>query len=229
MARKLFDNRFLGIALKAVRAFRNYLSALSLRLQVASCGRGLCVNGPVRISGGKNVSIGNGCRIGRDVVLDAAGGPIRIQDDVKIRDHAKIYAKDVQIGAGSTIAEGSFLVGHVKLGNGVWVARGCDLSGITVEDRVIFGPNASSIPANHGRSAGGEVSLTGDFTWVAIHIETGAWVGARAILLKGIRIGRNAVVGAGSVVTKSVASATVVAGVPAKPIKSSLDVPGGLS
>ena len=51
-------------------------------------------------------------------------------------------------------------------------------------------------------------------------LEEGCWIGANAILLPGVRIGRNAVVGAGSIVTKSVPDYTVVAGNPARVIKS---------
>lgn len=51
-----------------------------------------------------------------------------------------------------------------------------------------------------------------------IIIEQGVWIGARAIILGGVTIGENAVVAAGSVVSRSVAAGTVVAGVPARPI-----------
>lgn len=53
-----------------------------------------------------------------------------------------------------------------------------------------------------------------------IVIETGAWIGARAILLKGVTIGEGAIVGAGAVVTRSVPPRTVVAGNPAVVIRS---------
>ncbi len=51
-----------------------------------------------------------------------------------------------------------------------------------------------------------------------IDIEDDCFIGARAILMPGIRIGRGSIVGAGAVVTKSVPPGTVVAGVPARPI-----------
>lgn len=53
-----------------------------------------------------------------------------------------------------------------------------------------------------------------------IVIGNNVWIGAGAIVLPGVTIGDNAVVGAGSVVTKNVEANTVVAGDPAKPIKS---------
>lgn len=51
-------------------------------------------------------------------------------------------------------------------------------------------------------------------------IKKGAWIGARAIILKGIIIGEGSIVGAGSVVTKSVPDWTIVGGNPARPIRS---------
>jgi maltose O-acetyltransferase len=50
-------------------------------------------------------------------------------------------------------------------------------------------------------------------------IENGAWVGSGVIILKGVRIGQNAVVGAGSVVTRDVEANTVAAGNPAKTVR----------
>ena len=53
-----------------------------------------------------------------------------------------------------------------------------------------------------------------------VTIKKGAWIGARAIILPGITIGTGAIVGAGAVVTKDVPSLSVVAGVPARVIKT---------
>jgi acetyltransferase-like isoleucine patch superfamily enzyme len=54
---------------------------------------------------------------------------------------------------------------------------------------------------------------------IPVHIGKHVWIGARSIILKGVRIGDYSVVGAGSVVTKDVESNTIVAGNPAKPIR----------
>lgn len=53
----------------------------------------------------------------------------------------------------------------------------------------------------------------------SIRVDSNAWIGARSVILPGVTVGRNAVVAAGAVVTKSVPNNTVVAGVPAKVIK----------
>jgi acetyltransferase-like isoleucine patch superfamily enzyme len=51
-------------------------------------------------------------------------------------------------------------------------------------------------------------------------LEDGVWMGAGVIVLKGVTIGRDAVIGAGAVVTKNVIAGTIVAGVPAREIGS---------
>jgi acetyltransferase-like isoleucine patch superfamily enzyme len=71
-------------------------------------------------------------------------------------------------------------------------------------------------------------SRLGDESYVKEHlvkqgpvvIEDDAWLGTNAVVLPGVRVGRGAVVGAGAVVTRDVAPFTVVAGVPARPIRS---------
>jgi acetyltransferase-like isoleucine patch superfamily enzyme len=53
-----------------------------------------------------------------------------------------------------------------------------------------------------------------------IHIKRNAWIGAGATILPGVTVGENAVVAAGAVVSKNVANNTVVAGIPAKEVKT---------
>jgi len=67
---------------------------------------------------------------------------------------------------------------------------------------------------------GGGPAVRREHEGAPIVIEDSAWIGAGAIILAGVTIGRNAVVGAGSVVTKDVPAGAVVAGNPARVIKS---------
>lgn len=55
---------------------------------------------------GPNLIIGAGCSLGRNVVLDGRAGPIVTHDGVEIRDFARFYAKDINIGSDLTVAEG---------------------------------------------------------------------------------------------------------------------------
>lgn len=92
--------------------------------------------------------------------------------------------------------------------------------GITMGDDVLCGPGVHIYVNNHDFDNKGMAII--DLPETAskpVVVERGAWIGANAILLPGVVIGEHSVVGAGSVVTKSVPSHTVVAGNPARVIR----------
>lgn len=107
---------------------------------------------------------------------------------------------------------------HISIGKEVFINMGCtfmDRGGITIEDKVLIGPKVNLITENHPESS----ELRRYVYSQPIHIKKGAWIGASATVLPGITIGENAIVGAGSVVTKNVPDNTIVGGIPAKPIR----------
>ena len=90
---------------------------------------------------------------------------------------------------------------------------------ITIKDDVLIGPRVFIASFNHNLKKNNiPVRLQGD-TGKPIVIGEDVWVGAHAIILAGVKIGKGAVIGAGSVVTKDVEPYAIVAGVPAKFIK----------
>lgn len=108
---------------------------------------------------------------------------------------------------------------NIRVGKRVFINFGCtfmDRGGITIGDDAFIAPHVQLITENHGISPDRRRYLTSQ----PIVIGNNVWIGAGAIVLPGVTIGDNAVVGAGSVVTKNVEANTVVAGDPAKPIKS---------
>jgi acetyltransferase-like isoleucine patch superfamily enzyme len=119
-----------------------------------------------------------------------------------------------------------FVGDHVNLGvRPVLVAA---LSEIRIGSHVMFGPEVVVIGGGHN------VSVTGHFM-IEVHEKTGnedlgvvidddVWVGARAMLLRGVHVGRGAVVGAGAVVTKSVPPYAIVSGNPAQVVRFRWDV-----
>ena len=122
------------------------------------------------------------------------------------------------------IGEDSFVMAPVagaaidmlKIGNNVYInsnsllmARG----GITIEDDVLIAANVQLLSNNHDEY---ERQI---LTCKPIHIKKGAWIGAGASILPGVTIGKYAIVGSDSVVTKDVPDYAVVVGNPAKVIK----------
>ncbi len=109
---------------------------------------------------------------------------------------------------------------NVHVGARVFVNFGVvllDTRELTIGDEVLVGPSVQLLTADHPleaapRRAGWESGRP-------LTIEAGAWLGAGAIVLPGVTIGANAVVGAGSVVTRDVPAAVVVAGNPARLIR----------
>ena len=91
---------------------------------------------------------------------------------------------------------------------------------IIIEDNVMLGSGVHIYVANHEFSDPSvDIIYQGHQSPQSVLIKKGAWVGANSIILPGITIGENAVVGAGSIVTVSVKDRCVVAGNPAKLIK----------
>jgi acetyltransferase-like isoleucine patch superfamily enzyme len=109
---------------------------------------------------------------------------------------------DIIIGNNVLIGLGSKVIGPVRMGNDILLAQNVLISGLNHDYEDITRPIVKQ-----------------SFSVKEIVIEDGAWVGAGCIITAGVRIGKNAVVGAGSVVTKDVPDYSVVVGNPAKLIK----------
>lgn len=109
----------------------------------------------------------------------------------------------------------------IVIGRGVYINRNAFIDAselIIIEDDVAIGPNVYITDHDHDISDRQRV-LSNKLVSDPVVIEAGAWVGANVSVLKGVRIGRGAVIGAGSVVTKDIPEHTVAAGVPAKVLR----------
>ena len=107
---------------------------------------------------------------------------------------------------------------NTQIGKNVFINFDCvflDLGGITIEDGVLIAPKVSLISEGHPISPEQRHSLVPKH----IHIKKNAWIGANATILHGVTIGQNAVIAAGSVVTKDVPDNVVVGGIPAQILK----------
>lgn len=107
----------------------------------------------------------------------------------------------------------------IRVGRNVFINQNCtfyDLGGIEIADEVMIGPNVSIITSGHPLEPSQRRSVT---VAKPIVIERNVWIAAGAIIIGGVTIGENAVVAAGSVVTKDVPPNTLAGGNPARVIR----------
>ena len=136
-----------------------------------------------------------------------------IGQDTRIWQFSVVFEK-AKIGSNCNICAHTLVEGDVIIGNNVTLKSGVFLwDGTRIEDDVFIGPNATFTNDMMPRSKVYPENYYG------ITVQAGASIGANATILPGITIGRLAMVGAGSVVTKNVPEGAIVAGNPAKIIR----------
>jgi acetyltransferase-like isoleucine patch superfamily enzyme len=164
-----------------------------LRLACVRCGRGLEVyEGMPKLLGSIRIHLGRGVTIAGNQTWIAAG-------DARPKD--LFVGDDSYLGYGVVLSIGT----QIRIG-----------ANVLVSDRVRFsGADGHPIdPLARARKEPGGPTTIGD-----IFIDDHAWVGAHAIVLKNVRIGRGAIVAAGAVVTRDVPDLTVVGGNPARVLR----------
>ncbi len=151
----------------------------------------------------------------------------RISADVKLGENVRIYAfvnlygceigDDSRVGAFVEIQKGARIGKRVKVSSHSFICEG-----VTIEDDVFIGHGVMFINDKYPRAStlDGKPQTEADWGVVPTLIKNGASIGSNATILCGVTIGEGAIVGAGCVVTKDVPPKMVVAGVPAKVIRS---------
>jgi acetyltransferase-like isoleucine patch superfamily enzyme len=165
-------------------------------------GRGVVIRSPGRISVGESVMIDDG------VVLDAKGATSRIVlgDQILVGRQSILSCNDAQIRVGNFVSIGPFCFFACK-------------SRIDVGSNVSIGSGAQLMAGGHVAADPDVPVIRQARTAKGITIEDGAWVGTGAILLDGVTVGHNSIVGAGAVVSKDVPAWTVVLGNPARVVQ----------
>lgn len=148
---------------------------------------------------------------------------VRIAPDVRlgrdVRIHAFVNLYGCSIGDETSI--GTF----VEIQKGVQVGARCKISshtficeGVTLEDEVFIGHGVTFVNDRFPRASNEDGTMKSSADWTCEHtlVKKGAAIGSGSTLLGGITIGQNALVGAGSVVTKDVPAHATVAGNPAR-------------
>jgi acetyltransferase-like isoleucine patch superfamily enzyme len=145
---------------------------------------------------------------------------VRLGKDVKVFEFVNLYG--CEIGDGSKIGTFVEIQKGAKVGKNVKISTHTFIcEGVTIEDNVFIGHNVSFINDKYPRSTNLDGSIQTETDWKVVPtlVKRGASVGTSSTILCGVTIGENAIVGAGSVVTKDVPPGTVVAGVPARVIR----------
>lgn len=146
---------------------------------------------------------------------------VRIGRDVKLFGFINLYGCEI----GDETKIGTF----VEIQKGVRIGKRCKISshtfvceGVTIEDGVFVGHGVIFINDRMPRALNADGSVQTDEDWDCQQtlVQEGASIGSGSTLLGGITIGRHAIVGAGSVVTKDVPARTIVAGNPAQILRS---------
>jgi acetyltransferase-like isoleucine patch superfamily enzyme len=153
-----------------------------------------------------------------------------------------MIAPDVQLGAdvvihhpeqvnlyGCVIGSGCKIASFVEIQRGVTIGRNVKIeafafipSGVTIEDGAFVGPHVCFTNDRFPRATGDEGELLGAEQWEVVPtlVRRGASIGANATVICGVTIGERALVGAGSVVTRDVPPHSLVAGNPARVIRT---------
>lgn len=155
-----------------------------------------------------NVFIGDRC-----VIYQSNSGSVELGERVKLYSDIIIETGDegrVTIGAETHIQPRCQLMAYV----------GC----LQIGCRVEIAPNCALYPYNHGFAPGEHIRNQPAKTKGGIIVGDDAWLGVGVIVLDGVRIGKGAVIGAGSVVTKDVPDFAIAVGVPARVVKMRSDV-----
>ncbi|MEO0106580.1 MAG: acyltransferase [candidate division WOR-3 bacterium] len=145
---------------------------------------------------------------------------VKLGENVKIFGFVNLYGCEI----GDNTKIGTF----VEIQKNAKIGKNCKISthtficeGVTIEDNVFIGHNVTFINDKYPRATNPDGSMQTEADWKVVPtlVKKGASIGSSATILCGVTIGENAIVGAGSVVTKDVPDNAVVAGVPARIIR----------
>ncbi len=150
-----------------------------------------------------------------------------ISNEVKLGKNLIIHHKDLVNLYGCEIGEGTKIAAFVEIQKNVKIGRNCKIEafafipeGVVIEDNVFIGPHACFTNDKMPRATNkdGTIKSADDWEVAKTTVRKRASIGANATIICGVAIGENALIGAGSVVTKDVPANSIAVGNPAKVI-----------
>lgn len=187
------------------------LRTVFYRLILRMDGAAAIENG-VRLRFASHIRLGRGAYIDQGAYLHACPSGIDIGPDTIVMHGAILHVYNFR-----DLPHAGIKIGRDSLIGEYCVIRG--QGGVEIGDRVYTSPFTQVIAVNHVFDDPRRPFVEQGITAEGIVIEDDVWLGAGAIITDGVRVGRGSVVAAGAVVTRDVPPHTVVAGVPAKPVK----------
>ncbi len=145
---------------------------------------------------------------------------VKLGRDVKLSRFINLYGCEIgdetKVGAFVEIQKNATVGKRCKISSHTFVCEG-----VTIEDNVFVGHNVAFINDSYPRATTGEGGLQTEADWKVERtlVKKGASIGSGSTILANITIGENALVGAGSVVTKDVPANSIVAGNPARVLR----------
>jgi acetyltransferase-like isoleucine patch superfamily enzyme len=148
---------------------------------------------------------------------------VKLGQNVKMSKFINLYGctigDNVKIGAFVEIQKNAFIGNNCKISSHTFICEG-----VTIEDDVFVGHSVAFINDIYPRAtASGQLQTEADWKVEKTLVKRGASIGSGATILAKVTIGENAIVGAGAIVTKDVPANTIVAGNPAKFLRSLRD------
>jgi len=154
---------------------------------------------------------------------------VPIAEDVQLAADAEIAYPDLVNLYGCTVGEKTRIGPFVEIQRNASVGRRCKISshtficeGVTIEDECFVGHHVCFIndPYPLATTSQGQPQTAADWQAVPTRVCRGASIGSGAVILCGVTIGEGALIGAGAVVTRDIGAHEIVAGVPARFIRS---------